>query len=113
MPFYSEWHRCWLFWRGAEGLLPYAEVDPDWALDGRSVSAANDELRALLTMYIEIQFPDDPELGAKVVPDYPPAAKRIIRDNGIWAATLQRDNVHLVTEGIAFLRKQAASEGLT
>ncbi len=101
VPFYSEWHRCWLFWRGAEGLLPYAEVDPDWALDGRSVSAANDELRALLTMYIEIQFPDDPELGAKVVPDYPPAAKRIIRDNGIWAATLQRDNVHLVTEGIA------------
>jgi 4-hydroxyacetophenone monooxygenase len=35
------------------------------------------------------------------VPDYPPFAKRFIRDDGVWARTLGRDDVHLVTERIA------------
>ena len=39
--------------------------------------------------------PDAPELLDEVVPDYPPLAKRILLDNGIWAATLKRDHVHL------------------
>ena len=45
-------------------------------------------------------FRDHLTLLGKVMPDYPPAAKRIIRDNGIWASTLKRNNVHLVTEPI-------------
>ena len=44
--------------------------------------------------------PTQPELLAAAVPDYPPFAKRFIRDNGIWAKTLKRDNVSLVTHGI-------------
>jgi 4-hydroxyacetophenone monooxygenase len=35
-----------------------------------------------------------------VVPTYPPLAKRIVRDNGIWAKTWARDDTHLVTESI-------------
>jgi 4-hydroxyacetophenone monooxygenase len=34
------------------------------------------------------------------VPNYPPGAKRGIRDNGIWATTLKRPNVDLVTDPI-------------
>jgi 4-hydroxyacetophenone monooxygenase len=34
------------------------------------------------------------------VPTYPVGAKRVIRDNGVWARTLKRDNVALVTEPI-------------
>ncbi|MGZ4771939.1 MAG: flavin-containing monooxygenase, partial [Ilumatobacteraceae bacterium] len=45
-----------------------------------------------------------PDLLAKVMPDYPPAAKRIIRDDGIWATTLKRDNVDLITEPISSIQ---------
>jgi 4-hydroxyacetophenone monooxygenase len=37
---------------------------------------------------------------AQVMPDYPPAAKRLIRDDGTWAATLAADHVELVTDEI-------------
>ena len=30
-------------------------------------------------------YADRPDLLEKVLPDYPPAAKRIIVDNGVWA----------------------------
>jgi 4-hydroxyacetophenone monooxygenase len=101
VPYYAQWYRFWLFWRYAEGMLPAVSVDPKWEGGGHSVSAANEELRMLLSMYIGFCFGDRPDLLAKNMPDYPPAAKRIIRDNGIWATTLKRDNVQLVTEGIA------------
>ena len=37
----------------------------------------------MLTEAIEAQYPDRPDLLAKVLPQYPPAAKRIIVDNGV------------------------------
>ncbi|HEY0519062.1 MAG TPA: NAD(P)/FAD-dependent oxidoreductase, partial [Ilumatobacteraceae bacterium] len=101
VPYYSQWYRFWLFWRYAEGILPAVKVDPDWDGDGHAVSAANEELRTLLGMYLGLCFGDRPDLLEKVMPQYPPAAKRIIRDNGVWATTLKRDNLHLVTDPIA------------
>jgi 4-hydroxyacetophenone monooxygenase len=100
VPYYSQWYRFWLFWRYAEGMLPAVRVDPDWDGDGHSVSAANEQLRMLMGMYIGLCFGDRPDLLGKVMPDYPPAAKRIVRDNGIWATTLKRDNVELLTDKI-------------
>ena len=97
---YAEWSRFWLFWRNAEGMLPLVHVDPDWEPKDRSVGAMNDMLRQMLTAYLELEFADRPELLAKVVPQYPPSAKRMLRDNGIWARTLQRDDVELVTDQI-------------
>ena len=101
LPYYSQWYRFWLFWRYAEGILPSVKVDPAWDGQGHSVSAANELLRMQLGMYLGLCFGDRPDLLAKVMPDYPPAAKRIVRDNGIWATTLKRDNVDLITEPIA------------
>jgi 4-hydroxyacetophenone monooxygenase len=100
VPSYAQWSRLWLFWRTHEGLLPAARVDPAWQPQDRSVSEGNEMVRELLTDYLHAQFGDHPELLAKVVPTYPPIAKRILRDNGIWARTLTRDNVALVTEPI-------------
>lgn len=100
VPTYREWYRLSLFWRMAEGMLMAARVDPEFAGDGRAVSARNDTMRQMLTAYLETQFADDPELLDAVVPDYPPLAKRILLDNGIWASTLHRDHVHLVTDEI-------------
>ncbi len=101
VPGYANWYRFWIFWRNVEGLMPAATVDPSWDGGERSVSEVNDLMRQLLAGYIEAEFADRPDLLAHVVPDYPPFAKRFIRDNGIWARTLKRDDVHLVTEHIA------------
>jgi 4-hydroxyacetophenone monooxygenase len=100
LPGYAQWYRLWLFWRTHEGLLPAARVDPEWQPQEQSVSAPNEFVRLLLAAYLEAELADHPELLAKVVPTYPPIAKRIIRDNGIWATTLKRPNVELVTEPI-------------
>jgi 4-hydroxyacetophenone monooxygenase len=101
VPGYAHWYRYWIFWRNVEGLMPAATVDPDWDGGERSVSEVNDLVRQLFTDYLRAEFADAPDLVDRVVPDYPPFAKRFIRDNGIWARTLTRDDVHLVTDRIA------------
>jgi 4-hydroxyacetophenone monooxygenase len=100
VPYYRQWYRFWLFWRGAELLRPMAEVDPEWPDEKRSVSELNDMLRVMLTEALEAQYSERPDLLPKVIPQYPPAAKRIIVDNGSWAAALHRDNVTLTTDRI-------------
>ncbi len=101
VPGYAQWHRFQLFWRAAEGLLPSCRADADWPDITRSVGAANEELRGLLTMWFDVMFADRPDLLAKVVPPYPPASKRVVLDNGVWVAALKRDNVNLITDTIS------------
>ena len=101
VPSYRQWYRFWLFYRGAETLRPISEVDPQWPDQEHSVSPLNDMMRQMLTEALAVQYVDRPDLLAKVIPDYPPAAKRIIVDNGVWAAALHRDNVQLTTTEIA------------
>jgi 4-hydroxyacetophenone monooxygenase len=100
VPYCERWYRFWLFWLMTDGLLPAVTADPDWKGSDRAVSELNDDLRMVLTEYIRSQVPDDPELAAAAVPDYPPGGKRMLRDNGVWLATLRRDDVRLVTRPI-------------
>ena len=87
--------------RRTDGLLPAATVDESWTDRARSRRARRTTmLRELLTACIMAQFADRPDLLEKVVPQYPPAAKRIVLDNGSWAATLKRDNVTSITDRI-------------
>ena len=102
MPGYAHWFRLRLFWCTHEGTVGALRRDPAW--DGpldEAVSPRNHEARQLLTMYLEHQFGDRPDLLAKVVPDYPVGAKRVVLDNGIWARTLKRPNAELVSDPIA------------
>ncbi|HUF34003.1 MAG TPA: NAD(P)/FAD-dependent oxidoreductase [Acidimicrobiales bacterium] len=101
VPGYTHWSRFWVFWRSVEGLMPLATVDPEWDGGERSVSASNEMMREMLTAYLSAEFADRPDLLDKVVPQYPPFSKRFILDDGAWARTLKRDDVDLVTEGIA------------
>jgi 4-hydroxyacetophenone monooxygenase len=100
VPHYPHWYRFWTFWTTTDGLLPAATVDDSWPDKSRSVSAENNVLRTILEGYIRSQFADRPDLLEKVLPPYPPAAKRIILDNGVWATALKRPNVSLITDGI-------------
>ena len=99
VPFYAKWFRFSMFWRAAEGILGQVQKEDGWE-DPRSVSAANDEMRALLTQSMtEIVGADSPLL-AKIVPSYPVAGKRILLDNGNYLRALMRPNVELVTDPI-------------
>ena len=100
LPEYGDWHRLWQFWRMHEGLTAAAKVDPDWDTSLGSVSLLNEMVRLGLVEYLNEQFAERPDLLDAVVPTYPPIAKRIVRDNGVWARTLTRPNVRLVTDPI-------------
>jgi 4-hydroxyacetophenone monooxygenase len=108
LPFYGRWYRFLIFWPGAEKGLEAARVDPDYEGDrSLAISATNDATRALFTDWITSQIGDDPELRAKVVPDYPATGKRTLQDNGSWLRTLTRDNVDLVRTAIDHVEADA------
>jgi 4-hydroxyacetophenone monooxygenase len=99
LPTYAQWDRLWVFWQMHESLLPACVVDPGWEHQERSVSAMNDLVRELFTAFLHDEF-QDPELLARVLPQYPPVSKRVVRDNGAWARTLTAPNVQLITDDI-------------
>lgn len=99
VPQYANWDRLWILARTQDGLLPLATVDPGWDGHPDAVSAQNDILRALLTMYYDVAFPD-PALRAKALPHYPPVAKRVVLDGGRYPGALARTNVSLETTPI-------------
>jgi 4-hydroxyacetophenone monooxygenase len=100
VPSYSEWNRFWIFWKMGDGALLGVRVEDEWEPQAQSVSMANDFVRMMLTEYISGEFTGRDDLLAHVIPDYPPGAKRMIRDNGVWAGALKRDNVSLVATPI-------------
>ncbi len=100
LPAYGRWDRLWQFWLLHEGLLPAARVDPEWDEHTESVSAGNDFVRSMLIDVLRAQVEDD-ELFEKMVPHFPPFAKRALRDDGRWAAAMGRSHVDLVTTPIA------------
>ena len=99
VPNYHRWFRFYQFWTSVEGRRPFAEVDPDWHGPG-AVSASNAALRDRLAARLLSEYEGRPDLQAKVVPDYPPYGKRMLRDNGVWAGALKQPNVRLVTDPI-------------
>jgi len=99
VPGYYQWYRFGLLWRFGDGLLPSLKRDPDWPHPERSVNRRNDKHRQQLTDYLLSELAGREDLIAKCLPDYPPYGKRILVDNG-WFAALRRDNVELITEGV-------------
>ncbi len=107
LPYYARWYRFLLFWPGCDGGREAMKVDPDWPHPERSTCALNEAARVSFTQYMQEQVGDDPELLAKVVPDYVCLGKRTLQDNGSWLSALQRGNVELVTDPIAEIREDA------
>ena len=99
IPYYGRWFRFWQFWVAVEGRLPLVEAEAGWD-HPVSVGRANEQLRQECVAALEKQFADRPDLLAKMTPNYPPGGKRMLRDNGVWAAMLRRPHVQLVSEPI-------------
>jgi 4-hydroxyacetophenone monooxygenase len=107
LPFYGRWYRFLILWPGCDKGLEAARVDPDYPDQQRAVSEMNELTRQMFTDWIVGQVGDDPELIAKVVPDYPATGKRTLQDNGAWLGALTRDNVELVRTAIDHIEPDA------
>lgn len=98
-PQYQSWYWIRLFWQFGDKTIESLRIDPEWAHADRSVNARNDAHRQYFTRYITEQVAENDELLDKVLPTYPPFGKRILLDNG-WYATLCKDNVDFIAEGV-------------
>ena len=107
LPFYGRWYRFLIFWPSCDKGLEGARVDPDYPDQQRAVSERNELTRQMFTEWITSQIDDDPELLAKVIPDYPATGKRTLQDNGSWLRTLTRDNVELIRTAIDHIEPDA------
>lgn len=97
----------WNWWRymaiaGLFGTHGFIVPDEEWVAQGGTWNPMNDQLRTDLTAYIHAQTGGRQDLIDKLIPDYAPFSRRPVVDNG-WYRALTRDNVELVTEGIARL----------
>jgi 4-hydroxyacetophenone monooxygenase len=100
-PAFWNWSRFMSFaslFQTHDMVLP----DPEWQANGGQVNLKNDKLREMLTQYIRTQTDGREDLIERLVPDYAPFSRRPVVDNG-WYRALTRDNVELVTDGIARL----------
>ena len=100
LPSYNAWYRFEQFWVAVEGRRRYSQVDPAWRRSG-SVSALNAQLRDMLEAQIAQAYAGRPDLQRVMTPDYPPYAKRMLRDDGAWPAALQAGHVSVVSTPIA------------
>jgi 4-hydroxyacetophenone monooxygenase len=100
LPGYNAWYRFEQFWVAVEGRRRYSQVDPAWRRSG-SVSALNAQLRDMLEAQIAQAYAGRPDLQRVMTPDYPPYAKRMLRDDGAWPAALQAGHVSVVSTPIA------------
>ncbi len=100
VPFYRRWYRTRLSWNTGDRVHASLQVDPEWGHPERSVNAINDAHRRVFTRYVEDELAGRDDLLERSLPDYPPFGKRMLLDNG-WYAALRRDNVDLVTAPVA------------
>jgi 4-hydroxyacetophenone monooxygenase len=99
VPYYHSWYRFSLAWTFNDKLHPTLQVDPNWSDPDHSINKANARQRAGMTSYIVEQLSDRPDLQEKTIPNYPPWGKRMLIDNG-WYAALKRPHVELITESV-------------
>ena len=97
-PLYWHWHSYGMHFLNAQ-LELLQEQDPEWQKNGGVVNERNDALRDTAIGYIHEVLADRPELIDKVIPKFPPMARRPTVDNG-WYEALKRDNVKLVKDSI-------------
>jgi 4-hydroxyacetophenone monooxygenase len=102
IPAYKGWYRFLQFWNTSDRIYPAFRRDPAWPDPERAISRQNDKLRQLMTEHLSRELAERPELVERVLPEYPALGKRILQDNG-WFRVLLRDNVELVTGGVAKL----------
>ncbi len=101
LPYYGRWYRFLLFWPATDGQWAGTFIDPEWPHQDRSANAINDFTREFFSAWIKDQCGDDEALFQRVLPRFPPLAKRTLQDNGSWLQTLRQPHVELIDEPVA------------
>lgn len=100
VPYYGKWFRLWVTALGIEGRINVATVEEGWDKAPMSVSPSNEAFRQEVIRRMELQYEGRPDLLEKAIPNYPPSAKRLLRDNGVWAAALMAPATTVVSSGL-------------
>lgn len=100
VPHYAQWFRLWVTLTSIEGRVHTVTAEDDWDGAPLSVSRKNQEIREYLTQRVVAQLDGRADLIEHMIPGYPPGAKRMLRDNGVWTAALRAEKTTLVTSGI-------------
>jgi len=108
LPHYARWLRFFQVWATIRGRWDLVRVDEAYQ-HPVSVSAANEALRQALLQQIERHYAGRPDLLRSQVPDYPPGAKRMLRDNGVWPAALKDPKVFVETRPITALSESGVT----
>ena len=107
LPMYSRWYRFMIMTQSSDKLLELVRIDTSWPDFPRTANTLSAERRELFAGWIERHLGDDEELRAKVMPTYPPAAKRMLQDNGSWLRCLKQPHVERITDAIAEIEEGA------
>ncbi|WP_433634899.1 flavin-containing monooxygenase [Nocardia sp. CA-120079] len=94
IPYLHQWYRLKSFWLAGDNLYSIPRIDPEWFATHVSASPANDQTMQACLQHMDNVLGDRPDLKAKLTPDFPPFAKRIVKDPGFLAA-LKRQHVSL------------------
>lgn len=100
IPYFYMWSRFLLFWASGDVNHQAVQRDATWPTPDVSLNARNHTIRENMIRHIESELTGRPDLLAKVIPNYPPWGKRMLRDNG-WFKMLLRNNVELVDRSVA------------
>jgi 4-hydroxyacetophenone monooxygenase len=109
LPGYARWYRFMLMWQSSDKMLELVRADPNWHDFPRTANASSAARREFFVNWIEEQVGDVPDLAARVTPEYPPMAKRMLQDNGSWLRCLRREHVSLVNEPITEIDENSVS----
>lgn len=99
-PHYRWWYRARLQWTFNDRLWESLQKDPEWPHPERSLNAVNDGHRRFFTKYLLTQLEGRDDLVEKSLPSYPPYGKRMLMDNG-WFAAIRQPHVELIRGSVA------------
>lgn len=111
VPGYGPLFRLWTFVLGTPGRFHTVKAQEGWDGAPLSVSPKNEEVRQKLIDRLTSQFEGRPDLVEIAVPNYPPGAKRMLRDNGVWAEALKDPDTTVVTSGVGYFTKNGIVDG--
>lgn len=100
VPHYGHLFRLWVTAGGIDGRIHIAQAEEGWAGAPLSVSAENEKFRQAVIERYKEQYEGRPDLLEVAIPQYPPSAKRMLRDNGVWAAALRQPTTRVITSGL-------------
>ena len=91
VPYYHQWYRLKTHWFTADKSFQIPRIDEEWYETHVSSSPANDMLMQICLKHLHDELKDHPELVEALTPDFPPFAKRIVKDPGFLAAVRRED----------------------